>query len=301
MLQIRTVLCPVDLTELDARAIDLAVEVCRAFDARLILHHNLNQVPAGAAVSWMYQQEHKNGRSSEKQASDGLRRLMATLPPEIRAEARLSNGGTATAVLHVEQDTGADLVILSTRGASTPDHSSVTEQILEESVCPVLALHGGDEPALHIAPPDVRILDVLVPTDFSPSGERATLYACELARVLPVRLHLLHVIPRKSSWGETGTFLAGTQILEDESVAKARARLAASVPQELENRVTVHVEIGDPAEKISEAAIRLGVSCIVMGAHARALLRRFFTRDTSLALLHKASCPVWFVPETKAA
>jgi nucleotide-binding universal stress UspA family protein len=65
--------------------------------------------------------------------------------------------------------------------------------------------------------------------------------------------------------------------------------------------VTIHVEAGDAAEKISEMSVRLGVSCIVMGAHARALLRRFFTRDTSLALLHKASCPVWFVPETKAA
>jgi nucleotide-binding universal stress UspA family protein len=38
-----------------------------------------------------------------------------------------------------------------------------------------------------------------------------------------------------------------------------------------------------------------------MGAHARGLLRRIFTADTSLALLHSAPCPVWFVPETRAA
>ncbi|HET9210420.1 MAG TPA: universal stress protein [Thermoanaerobaculia bacterium] len=301
MLQIRTVLCPVDLTDLDARAIDLAVEVCRSFGARLILHHNLNHVPSGPAVSWMYHQEHQNGRAPEKKASDALRAMLNSLPPEIRGEARLSNGGTATAVLHVEEDTDADLVILSTRGASTPDHTSVTEQIIEQSVCPVLALHEGGKPALHIAPAETQILDVLVPTDFSPAGEQATLYACELARVLPIRLHLLHVIPGKSSWIETGTFLAGTQILEDTSVADARQKLAAAVPQELENRVTVHVEIGDTAEKIAEMAVRLGVSCVVMGAHARTLLRRFFTRDTSLALLHKMACPVWFVPETVAA
>jgi len=301
MLQIRTVLCPLDLTDLDARAIGLAVEVCRAFGARLILHHNLNHVPAGAAVSWMYHQEHQNGRSPEKKAAEALRALLNYLPPEIRGEARLSNGGTATAVLQVEESTGADLVILSTRGASTQDHSSVTEQIIEQSPCPVLALHEGGEPALHIAPADTQILDVLVPTDFSPSGERATFYACELARVLPLRLHLLHVVPRKSSWVETGSFLAGTQILEDKSVTEARRQLAAAVPQELENRVTVHVEVGDPAEKIAETAVRLGVSCVIMGAHARTLLRRFLTRDTSLALLHKMECPVWFVPETVAA
>ncbi len=301
MLQIRTVLCPVDLTDLDSRAIDLAVEVCRAFGARLILHHNLSHVPSGPAVSWMYHQEHQNGRSPEKKASDALRAMLNALPPEIRGEARLSNGGTATAVIHVEESTHADLVILSTRGASTPDHSSVTEQIIEQSCCPVLALHEGGRPSLHIAPAETRILDVLVPTDFSPAGERAMLYACELARVLPLRLHLLHVIPRKSSWVETGTFLAGTQILEDRSITEARRKLAAAVPQELENRVTVHVEVGDAAEKIAEAAVRLGVSCVIMGAHARTLLRRFFTRDTSLALLHKMACPVWFVPETVAA
>src|SRR4051812_1682982 len=288
MLQIRTVLCPVDLTDLDARAIDLAVEVCRAFGARLILHHNLDHVPSGPAVSWMYHQEHQNGRPPEKKASDALRWLLNSLPPEIRGEARLSNGGTATAVLHVEESTGADLVILSTRGASTPDHSSVTEQIIEQSHCPVLALHEGNQPALHIAPADTQIYDVLVPTDFSPAGKRATLYACELARVLPLRLHLLHVIPRKGSWA-------------DKSVAEARRKLAAAVPQELESRVTVHVEVGDAAEMIAAAAVRLGVSCVIMGAHARTLLRRFFTRDTSLALLHKMACPVWFVPETVAA
>ncbi|HEY4589700.1 MAG TPA: universal stress protein, partial [Thermoanaerobaculia bacterium] len=158
----------------------------------------------------------------------------------------------------------------------------------EQSHCPVLALHEGNQPALHIAPADTQIYHVLVPTDFSPAGERATLYACELARVLPLRLHLLHVIPRKGSWA-------------DKSVAEARRKLTAAVPQELENRVTVHVEVGDAAEMIAAAAVRLGVSCVIMGAHARTLLRRFFTRDTSLALLHKMACPVWFVPETVAA
>jgi nucleotide-binding universal stress UspA family protein len=88
MFQIRTVLCPVDLTELDARAIDLAVEVCRSFGARLILHHNIENVPAGPSVSWMYYQEHMNGRSPEKQASQALRTLMSGFPPEILAEAR---------------------------------------------------------------------------------------------------------------------------------------------------------------------------------------------------------------------
>jgi nucleotide-binding universal stress UspA family protein len=34
-----------------------------------------------------------------------------------------------------------------------------------------------------------------------------------------------------------------------------------------------------------------------MGARARSVLRRIFTRDTSRELSRKASCPLWFVPE----
>lgn len=302
MLQIRTVLCPVDFSSLNEREIEVAVDVCRSFGARLILHHNVGNAPLGASASWMWHQEHRNGYSSEELASAQLGEMVAALPPEVRGEARLSNGLAAPAILHLQDQVKADLVVLATHGASTADHASVTEKIVESSTCPVLVLHADAEPSMLVAPPTTPILDVLVATDLSPASDRAFAYACDLARVLPLRLHLLHVIPpRKSTWVETGVSMGTPQVREGEPSAAARERLMALVPGDLENRVTVRVEIGDPAEKIAEASSRLGVSCIVMGAHARSLLRRFFTRDTSRELLHKAPCPVWFVPEIAAA
>jgi universal stress protein A len=302
MLQIRTVLCPVDFSSLNEREIEVAIEVCRSFGARLILHHNVGNAPPGASASWMWHQEHRNGYSCEELASAQLGEMVAALPPEVRAEARLSNGLAAPAILQLEDQLKADLVVLATHGASTDDHTSVTEQIVERSTCPVLVLHDGAEPSLHVAPFATETFDVLVATDLSPAADRAFSYACELARVLPIRLHLLHVIPpRKSAWVETGVSMGTPQVHEGEPSAAARERLMALLPADLENRITVHVEIGDPAEKIAEASSRLGVSCVVMGAHARGLLRRIFTRDTSRELLHKAPCPVWFVPEIAAA
>jgi universal stress protein A len=302
MLQIRTVLCPVDFSELNARELDLAVEVCRSFGARLVLHHNVGNAPPGLSASWMWHQEHKDGYSPEELASAQLGELVCALPPEVRPEARLSSGLAAPAILHVEDQVGADLVVLSTHGASTSDHTSVTEQIVEHSFCPVLVLHDGAEAALHLAPAEGGSLDVLVPTDLSSASARAVSYAFELARLLPLRLHLLHVIePRKSAWVETGVSMGTPQVHAGEPSEQARRRLAALVPGDLENRVQSWVEIGDPAEKIAEVSSRLGASCIVMGAHARGLLRRIFTRDTSRELLHMAPCPLWFVPETAAA
>ena len=34
----------------------------------------------------------------------------------------------------------------------------------------------------------------------------------------------------------------------------------------------------------------------VMGEHARDFVHRFFTHDTAREVLHRAPCPVWFVP-----
>src|SRR5262249_51346912 len=58
MIAIRTVLCPVDFSPATSRQLELATRLCRAFKARLILHHNLNAMAVGAAVGWMYAADH---------------------------------------------------------------------------------------------------------------------------------------------------------------------------------------------------------------------------------------------------
>jgi nucleotide-binding universal stress UspA family protein len=303
MLEIRTVLCPVDFTALNTREIQLAVEVCRSFGARLILHHNLDQAPLGPATSWMWHREHRHGHTPEEKATTALREMLSGLPGGVQAEARLSSGMAAPAILQLEDQVEADLVVMATHGATTADHTSIAEQIVERSRCPVLVLHDGAESPLRLSfGGRTRLVHVLVPTDLSPSSERAVRYAFDLSRLLSLRLHLLHVIvPRKSAWVETGVSMAGPQVREGAPSEEARDRLAAMVPEDLTHRVDVHVKIGEPAEKIEELAGNLGVACIVMGAHARSFLRRLFTHDTSRELLHQAPCPVWFVPQIQAA
>jgi nucleotide-binding universal stress UspA family protein len=80
-----------------------------------------------------------------------------------------------------------------------------------------------------------------------------------------------------------------------------RPELEALVPADLAGRTTIHVEAGDPVPVIVEAARRLRASCIVMGEHTRAPVKRWFSHDTARAVLHQAHCPVWYVPSTKGA
>lgn len=301
MIPIRTVLCPIGFDDLDPKEVALAVDVCRSFGARLVLHHNLGGAPPGASMSWMWKQAHPNGCCTEDHAAERLRQLLAALPKSVQAEAHISAGLAGPAILAMERQVGADLVVMATHGASSMDHASVAELIVEQSSCPVLVLRNGCSGLnLHPAAEETPF-SALVATDFTPSAERAMSYAFDLARSMPMRLRLLHVVPAESDLIASMDPAAGPPIHGESQVRLAHQRLKARVPEDLEDRVTVRVEIGDPAEKIAEVAERAGASCLFMGAHARGLLRRIFTRDTSLALLHRAPCPVWFVPETRAA
>ena len=257
MLRIHTVLCPVDFSDRNIRELELAVDVCRSFGARLILHHNVHHTPLGASTAWMWQQEHKARPLDEDGAADLLRDIIAELPLDVDAEARLSSGLAAPAILHAESQVGADLVVMATSGPSTEDHASVTEKVIAQSRCPVLVWQGEDRRALHLetAEAGVEAMDVLVTTDLSQESESAVSYAFELARVLPLRLHLLHVLtPARSLWVLPGLSPSMPAEPEADPVEAARAQMQALIPADLRHRTTLHIEMGEPAESVAAIA-----------------------------------------------
>lgn len=280
---IRTVLCPVDFSAATPRQLALATDVCRAFGARLVLHHNLETVPAGVGVGWMWKEEH-HGPPCEADCEERLRQLLAEVPEGVVAEARITRGLASPSVCVVGELVEADLVVVATHGELPEQHTSVTEQVLEHARCSVLALHEAtvDRDLPRFAPAGDAPQVVLTPTDFSGESAHAVGFALELARRLPLELHLLHVTPPGDAAREP-----------PEEVDR---RLSALVPVELEGRVRLDAVVGDPAAEIARAAERLAASCIVMGEHTRAPLKRWFTRDTSREVLRRAHCPVWFVP-----
>jgi len=284
---IRTILCPVDFSPATERQLAVAVDLCRAFRARLVLHHNITSATAGAGIGWMWAEKH-HPAASDVVEEQQLQQLLDTMVEGIEAEARVTHGSASTAVAAVAEAVNADLAVLTTHGDGDDDHTSVTEQVLERARCAVLALHEASvEPRLpRFDPGSSGEQVILVPTDFTADSAPAVEVALDLARRLTLEVHLLHVAPAHGAAAEPDAATAEA----------ARQRLAALVPAELAARVRLHLAVGDPAHEIAAAAGRLGAACIVMGEHARSPLRRWFTRDTSRQVLHEAHCPIWYVP-----
>ena len=282
-MQLRTILCPVDFSDLSVTETAVAVDLAREFGARVVLHHDCAVIPPGIARQWDWEATHGN-IDSEAQAERRMRAALNALPRDVRAEGVVSAGPVVGALLALAEELHVDLIVLGSHGWSTETHASVTERIIAEAPCPVLAFNEGALATgrFRLRPEAGEELPiVVVPTDFSPTAAHAVRYAWELARALPIRVHLLHAVPRHSPDVESA----------------ARSRLAALQPADVSGRVDLHVMVGDAAEAIVAHLGAVQPAFAVLGEHARAVVRRVFTRDTARKVVHGASCPVWVVPQ----
>ena len=286
MVPIKSILCPVDFSAVTARQIALAADLSRAFGARLVVHHNVDSMPIGAGVGWMYAAEAQGGVESEYDAEQRLQRLIADIPDGIAVEGCVTRGLPGSAVVNAAQAEQAQLVVLARHGEASEDHGSVTEQVLDDARSLVLVMHDAsvDSRTPRFSAPAAERQVFLVPTDFSAEAQPAVSLAFDLARQLPIELHLLYVEAVRRAGHDLSAIGADQHHLE------------SLVPDDLRPRVVVHVTTGDPGHEIANAAEKLGAACIVMGEHAHTPLKRWFTHDTSRDVLRFAHCPIWYVP-----
>jgi nucleotide-binding universal stress UspA family protein len=290
MIAMRTILCPVDFSDATSRQVTLAAALTRLFGARLVVHHNLTSLGIGASVGWMYSGDHRP--LSQETVGQRLKEVALASAPGVEVDLRVTEGPASSSVLAISDAVNADLIVLSTHKVQTEDHRSLTANVLERTHRSVLALHdhGADLHTLGFDPASTVPQVTLVPTDLAAESRGALQFAFELARTLPLELHLLRILPHH----RLGSHHHATDGSADEA-------LRALIPDDLKDRARVHVQEGKQGSTIVQAASDLAAACIVMCEPARSPLRRWFGQDTSQAVLHDAPCPVWYVPASRPA
>ena len=287
-MRIDTILCPIDFSELSARELAIAAQLARTFRARLVLHHNRVAIAPGLARAWDLETSHRSERLGEAEAERKMAAALAAVPEDVPAEGVISAGPVGLIVLSLAERVPADLIVIGSHGWSTEEHASITERIIAGAPCPVLSLHEGGkwtEPLRLVTAGGVSPR-VVVPTDFSPTARHAVEYAYALSRIVPLHLELLHVLP------------AGRHASAAEEAA--RQQLDATVPDDMRMRVATRIRHGEPTTEILAHLAEVRPQFAVLGEHSRHILRHLSTRDTTRAVMHEASCPVWIVPTSAA-
>jgi universal stress protein A len=264
MLTVRSILCPVDLSEQSRQALLWASAIAQYRSGELTVLSVVEPLLAQAAGIRL------GVDLARTEAEPALREFVdATLPEGVRQESRVrmevTVGDPAEAILQTARRLKTGLIVMGTHGLGGLRKlvlGSTTEQVLRRTEWPVLALPAGAVNAPAAEHPGVQLRKILLATDFRESAMAAAQWAGDLASDINVPLVLAHVVEPvlvSPPWE------AVAADFEDERVASGRrmlARLSASFGDTHTDRV---VSLGRPADTIASVAVEYEAGLVVMG------------------------------------
>ncbi|MEZ5317696.1 MAG: universal stress protein [Vicinamibacterales bacterium] len=295
MIQIQTILCPVDLSDASRDALDYAALLARWYSARLRVLFVAPPLPPVAAAPF---HDRTAAGQLRRVLVDELDRFVASVRASgLHVDVTLGDGPIVQRILAEADSMAADLIVMGTHGRGGFEHfiiGSVTEKVLRKATCPVLTVPPGVHAASGSVP---RFTTILAAVDFSHASEPALHLALSLAQEADSKLTLFHVI----EWPDLGDLLGVREELaraQRERMDQASARLRALVPDAA--RDWCHPEplvvVGKPGREIIRAATETGADLIVMGTHSRDAVSRVFFGSTANSVVRSAPCAVLTVP-----
>lgn len=282
----KKILCLSDFSDASELALPFAINLSRAYGAKVLALHVLTPVPI-AYVSPETSMQLID--AVEEGARTGIQRLDSQLSG-IDHESLLLHGdnvwNSVSGVLKVQD---IDLVVLGTHGrtgASKLLMGSVAEEIFRKCKAPVLTIGPSVHNGMHNGG---RFQNVLFATDFGENASAAFPYALSIAEESQAKLYLLHVLPQPVP----NRFPKSSK----ETVADAMHHLQHLIPKDAEfwckpEAVVWH---GDPGDSILQAAKELSADLIVMGIRGAVkgtMLATHFANSVVYKVVTRSACPV---------
>lgn len=299
MIEIRTILCPIDFSDYSRRALQYAVAIARGYESTLIVLH-VSAAGPGSQVSDSSISRTRTPGDRDRITAEMSRFVQGANTPGIPVEMIVRKGTAADEIL--KQGVRADLLVMGTHGRSGFDRlivGSITEKVLRKADCPVLAVPRGG-PDTVPAPP-VLFERILCPIDFSDCSLHALNYALSFAQPAGARLAILHVMvySMEAEAPEMYETLVSDSRLSVADFrrrceAYSRERLAAAIGDAVGARGTVETILaaGKPYREILRVAAEQQADLIVIGIHGRGAADLMFFGSTTQHVVRQAHCPV---------
>jgi len=293
----RSILVPLDGSDLAAEALPLAAAIARRCGGqlRLALVHEHPAIPLDTVTSKTFTSMDLATRKAERAY---LREVRSRLREDkVRVASAVTLAGTVgSALVTYVHDLGVDLVVMATHGrggfrriwlGSTADH------LVRQLDIPVLLVRPAS--ARPIEGP-ARAATVLVPLDGSPLAEEALGPALELAQAWKADLHLLRVVGPVIAADPTHPV---STVYDEELTTMARAAAQAYLDKVIRRlgeegvRATGAAVIGgNTADAILDAAHAARVGAMAIATHGRGGLGRLVLGSVADKLVRGAEVPV---------
>jgi nucleotide-binding universal stress UspA family protein len=209
-------------------------------------------------------------------------------------------GDPAAGILVAASERACDLIVMgaeSRHGWGRIAHPAVAGRVARRAFgVPVVFVPAAPAPAAHQVPP---IATVLAPTDLSPAGNRAVLFAYAMVAAPGGVVELCHVHERALA-DPPFAYDRPQGKLDDAERSRLEAALRALVPPDAERRgITTHVTVidgGRAGEAIAQAAERFVADAVVLGSQGSGGARWPLIGRVSQAVMRHTRRPVLVVP-----
>ena len=280
MLVIKTILCPVDFSDVSEHAVRYAAAFAKQYHSRLLIYHWLPSVmtvsvyPEGmpvAAFDW---------HDSVKKQMEKFLSLIKLY--DINLDSKIATGDASTGILKTAVTENADLIVMGTHGMSGYEAilmGSVTNKVLHKATVPVLAVCKATKTVLS-GDPDQPLLigKILCPVD--PTN---------------IRLEMLsHAMSLARSNRSTIFFLTVGEPSQTNQVLHHLREVILPQKEELCKVEFIH-DTGDAVEGILKMIQRLEIDLVVMGHHSRIAATIETVGSITLRVIPRSNCAVLVV------
>jgi nucleotide-binding universal stress UspA family protein len=287
MVELKNILCPLDMSLEGDVALRYAIALARAYEANLSLCHCVDEFPSETpAQRAEVSEQFRNAVTAAAQA-----RLDA--PTLGRIEGLVVQGDPRKELLRVAAQRNIDLIVMRARRRPVAAAllGSTTEAVCRSASCSVLVTHSDERTWEGLDASEIHLHRILVASDFSPGAESAFHFGVSLAQEYQAELTLLHVLAPAPAFA----LAMSDAVLNDvNELHRARLRLRAAVPAEAYLWCSVEevVREGAAHREILHYAQAHPIDLICLGAHgADATVGTLFGTNTERVLRH-ALCPV---------
>lgn len=311
MINLKKILCPVDLSKPSMQALKFANAIAGRYRASLLILHVMENphadIPGSKTGAFsfgellgLYKEERK------EEIIDVLRRKDA---PAVDFDIIFKEGTPYDKIVETAKETKTDMVILC--ACTGTSHEIIvgctTERVVRLAPCPVLSVRTGGDSGKKVDVEQLHDLmdtdpkakrKILLPTDFSEHSVLASKYSMSFAKEYKAEVIVMHVVESIAELTSvTGIDLPGygaVMTYYDDMVKSAEKRVNEICQQMSEHGINVRdiVIRGNPRYEIPEIAESESVDLIVIGTHGRRGFSRLIQGSVAEAVVRHAQCSI---------
>jgi nucleotide-binding universal stress UspA family protein len=298
-MQLRTILCAVDLSDLSQTALHYACNLARRYRSRLLVFHAVYSAQDQIYATTLFE---RGGAQTEmvRRARETIAALMRGF--EFSWEPLVMSGEPIVTVASIAEEMDVDLVIAASRGLTGVKRillGQILERLARTVPRPLLIVREHAKLSIdNLHTRTLSLKQILAGCSLKQDCVPVFRQAADLARDWNAILNVVHAMESPFDEKAAETVEGHYGDVQRDLEARLRDRLISFAPSDASGSVQLNAAVlpGLPGEVLLSWCRRTPTDLVVVGVRHHSRLEKVILGSTTESMLRLAPCPVLTVP-----